>query len=69
MLEKAYFYVQNMQWQHFGFQDECLLSVFLFSVQISKDLNIMSSSLSADRVKCVPESIKVSYEQTRECVQ
>ena len=29
-----------------------------------KDLNITSSSLSADRVKCEPESIKGFYEQT-----
>ena len=36
--------------------------------EVCKDLNIMSSSLSADRVECEPELIKGSYEQTRECI-
>ena len=36
--------------------------------EVCKDLNIISSSLSADRVKCEPELIKGSYEQTRECI-
>ena len=36
--------------------------------EVWKDLNKMSSSLSADRVKCEPELIKGSYEQTRECI-
>ena len=36
--------------------------------EVCKDLNITSSSLSADRVKCELELIKGSYEQTRECI-
>ena len=34
-----------------------------FNRRIYKNLNIMSSSLSADRLKCEPESIKRSYDQ------
>ena len=37
--------------------------------ELFKDLNVMSSSLSADRVKFEPESIKGSFEQTRECIR
>ena len=36
--------------------------------EVCNDLNITSSSLSADRVKCELELIKGSYEQTRECI-
>ena len=36
--------------------------------EVYKDLNTMSSSLSADQVKYEPELIKGSYEQTRECI-
>ena len=36
--------------------------------EVCKDLNVMSSSLSADRVKYEPELTKGSYEQTRECI-
>ena len=36
--------------------------------EVCKDLNVMSSSLSADRVKYGSELTKGSYEQTRECI-
>ena len=35
--------------------------------EVFNDLNVMS--LLADRVKCEPESIKGSYEGTRECIR
>ena len=55
--------------QPYKIASELVMGFRLRSVrELCKDLNIMSSSLSADRVKYEPELIKGSYEQTRECI-
>ena len=63
LIRKRFNFLETVSSIHLNLQFE-----FRSVREVCKDLNIMSSSLSADRVRYEPELIKGSYEQTRECI-
>ena len=63
LIRKRFNFLETVSSIHLNLQFE-----FRSVREVCKDLNIMSSSLSADRVECEPELIKGSYEQIRECI-
>ena len=63
LIRKRFNFLETVSSIHLNLQFE-----FRSVREVCKDLNIMSSSLSADRVECERELIKGSYEQTRECI-